>query len=67
MVNVNELFIVRYNMHGFNQGINLVKDLVNRTRVEPAAAAAATAASGVAEKMDIITTSCYKFILRDFN
>jgi len=55
MVNVNELFIVR--MYGFNQGINLVKDLVNRTRVEPVAAAAATAASGVAEKMDTITTS----------
>ena len=49
--------IVRYNMHGFNQGINLVNDLVNRTRVEPAAASAATAASGVAEKMDTITTS----------
>jgi len=26
---VNESFIVSYNMHGFNQGIDLVKDLVN--------------------------------------
>ena len=31
--------------------------LTGRTRVEPAAAAAATAVSSVAEKMDTITTS----------
>ena len=29
MACVNELYIVSYNMHGFNQGIEVVRDLVN--------------------------------------
>jgi len=31
MACVNELYIVSYNMHGFNQGIEVVRDLVNST------------------------------------
>ena len=29
MACVNELYIVSYNMHGFNQGIEVVSDLAN--------------------------------------
>lgn len=32
MANVNELFIVSYNMHGYNQGIESVKDLINSSQ-----------------------------------
>jgi len=32
MANANDLFIVSYNMHGFNQGIELIKDLLNSSQ-----------------------------------
>jgi len=34
MANANELFIVSYNMHGYNQGIESVKDLINSSHYQ---------------------------------